>query len=130
MFYGNINELTRQNTFFRKVLHTGEYAQLVVMSIACGEDIGEEVHTHTDQLLYFVQGEGEAILAGEIRFVTSGDMVVIPAGKTHNIKNIGQTPLQLFSIYAPSQHPDGTIHKTKQDALHAEGHSDQRQWYE
>src|SRR3989344_6069241 len=120
MFAEDIKKLTRENTNFRKVLHTGEYSQIVAMSIPVGGDIGEEVHPDTDQILAFVDGEGEAILAGETREVEEHDVVFVPAGTTHNFKNTGDEDLKLYTVYAPPEHPDGTIHKTKEDAEQAE----------
>lgn len=117
MFAEDIKQLTKENTNFRKVLHTGKQSQIVAMSIPVGEDIGEEVHPDTDQILFFVKGEAEAILNGEKRQVEEHDVVFVPAGTTHNFKNIGDEDLKLFTVYAPPEHPDGTVHKTKQEAL-------------
>lgn len=116
MFAEDIKQLTKENTNFRKVLHTGQYNQLVAMSIPVGGDIGEEVHPSTDQVLFFVEGEGEAILNGETRHVKKHDVVFVPAGVTHNFKNVGDEDLKLFTVYAPPEHPDGTVHATKADA--------------
>ena len=44
--------------------------------------------------------------------------IIIPAGKWHNLTNIGNVPIKLYSIYAPPNHPKGTIHRTKADAEH------------
>ena len=120
MFAEDIKKLARENTNFRKVLHTGEYSQIVAMSIPVGGDIGEEVHTDTDQILAFVKGTGEAILAGEKKKVGENDVVFVPAGTTHNFKNAGDEDLKLYTVYAPPHHPDGTIHATKEDAAKAE----------
>jgi len=121
MFAEDIKKLTKENTNFRKVLHTGQYSQIVAMNIPVGGDIGEEVHPNTDQILFFVEGEGEAILAGETKGVEEHDVVFVPAGTTHNFKNVGDEDLKLFTVYAPPHHPDGTIHATKADAQKAEG---------
>ena len=102
------------------MLHTGEHSQIVAMSIPVGGDIGEEVHPNTDQMLFFVDGEGEAILDGETRKVEEHDVVFVPAGTRHNFKNTGDEDLKLFTVYAPPEHPDGTIHKTKEEAQKAE----------
>lgn len=120
MFAEDIKKLTKENTNFRKVLHTGKHSQIVAMSIIVGEEIGEEVHSDIDQLLFFVTGECEAILNGEMRRVEKHDVVFVPAGTTHNFKNVGDEDLKLFTVYAPPEHPDGTIHKTKEDAEKAE----------
>lgn len=117
IFVGDIKKLTKENSNFRKVLHTGVHSQIVAMSIPRGDDIGEEVHETTDQILFFVDGEGEAIVAGETRSVGEHDVVFIPAGIIHNVKNNGDEPLKLFTVYAPPQHPDGTVHATKEEAV-------------
>lgn len=116
MFAEDIKKLTKENTNFRKVLVTGKHSQIVAMSIPVGGDIGEEVHPDTDQILTFVDGEGEAILNGETRSVEKHDVVFVPAGTKHNFKNTGDEDLKLFTVYAPAEHADGTIHKTKTDA--------------
>ena len=110
MFAQDIKKLTKENTNFRKVLHTGQYNQIVAMSIPVGGDIGEEVHQNTDQILFFVDGEGEAILNGETKRVEKHDVVFVPAGVTHNFKNVGTEDLKLFTVYAPPHPPYRTIH--------------------
>lgn len=116
MFVEDIKKLTKENTNFRTVLHTGKFSQIVAMSLPVGGDIGEEVHNNVDQILVFVDGEGEAILNGETRKVEEHDVVFVPAGATHNFKNTGDEELKLFTVYSPPEHPDGTVHKTKEDA--------------
>lgn len=120
MFAEDIKKLTVENTNFRTVFHTGEHSQIVGMSIPVGGEIGEEVHAENDQILYFVTGVGEAIISGETRTVTENVMVHVPAGATHNFKNTGQTDLKLVTVYSPPEHPDGTIHATKDEADRAE----------
>lgn len=120
MYAEDIKKLTKENTNFRKVLHTGVHSQIVAMNIPVGEDIGEETHEGVDQILYFVDGECEAILNGEVRKVEEHDIVFVPAGMQHNFRNIGDEDLKLFTVYAPPEHPDGTIHATKADAQKAE----------
>lgn len=120
MYATDIKKLTEENTNFRTVLHTGQHSQIVAMSIPVGGDIGEETHEDTDQMLFFVDGEGEAILSGETRKVEEHDVVFVPAGTTHNFKNVGDEDLKLFTVYAPPEHPDGTVHKTKAEAEAAE----------
>ena len=119
MFAEDIKKLAKENDNFRKVIHTGEHSQLVLMSLKPGEEIGEEIH-QVDQMLFFVDGEGEAILSGETKSFKEHDVVYVPAGTKHNFKNTGDEPLKLFTVYAPSQHPDGTVHKTKEEAEKAE----------
>lgn len=116
MYAEDIKKLTKENTNFRTVLYTGKQAQIVAMSIPVGEDIGEEVHPNTDQIIFIVDGDGEAILNGETRRIEEHDVVFVPAGTTHNFKNIGDEELKLFTVYAPPEHLDGTVHKTKEDA--------------
>jgi mannose-6-phosphate isomerase-like protein (cupin superfamily) len=112
----DIVEATRQNEFFRQVLSTGPHAQVVVMSIPPGGEIGEEVHEGVDQVLAFVVGEGVAILEGEESHVGPDRLVHVPAGMRHNVVNRGSFPLRLYTVYAPPQHVQGTIHRTKAEA--------------
>ena len=119
-FQTNVVKEAKENEFFRKVLYTGKHAQLVLMSIAVGEDIGEETHDNVDQLLFFVQGKGEAVIEGSATPIEAGDMTFVPAGTLHNFKNIGDEALKLYTVYSPANHPDGTIHKTKAEAEAAE----------
>lgn len=116
MYAEDIKKLTKENTNFRKVLHTGKKSQIVAMCIPVGGDIGEEIHPDTDQILFFVKGKGEAILNGETKQVEEHDVVFVEAGTKHNFKNIGDEDLKLFTVYAPPEHADGTTHKTKEDA--------------
>ena len=106
----------KANTFFRQVLSTGPNAQVVVMSIPPGGEIGEEVHGHVDQVLAFVDGEGVAILEGIESPVGPDRLVHVPAGMRHNVVNRGRTDLRLYTVYAPPQHAPGTIHRTKAEA--------------
>ena len=115
-FNEDIIERTKRNTWFREVVATGTHAQVVVMSIPPGGEIGEEVHEHVDQVLTFVTGEGTAILAGERSRVGPGRLVLVPAGTLHNIVNDGPTDLRLYTIYAPPEHAPRTIHHTKAEA--------------
>ncbi len=119
-YKGNIEELTLNNTYFRQVIYTAPHSQLVLMSLKPNEDIGKEIHT-VDQFFRFESGNGKAIIDGKEYEVKDGDAVVVPAGSEHNII-AGSEGLKLYTIYSPFQHPDGTIHKTKQDAIAAEGH--------
>lgn len=116
MFAEDIKKLTKENANFRKVLYTGSHSQIVAMNIPVGGDIGEEVHPNTDQILFLVDGRAEAILNGETRKVEKHDVVFVPAGTTHNFKNIGAADLKLFTVYAPPAHPDRTVHLTKEQA--------------
>jgi len=118
-FRADLKELSKDNDDFRRVVFTGEHAQLVLMALGIAEDIGEEVHT-VDQILYSVAGEGESILEGQVKPFGKGDVVAVPAGTRHNIRNTGDDPLRLFTVYAPPQHARDTIHQTKADALRDE----------
>jgi mannose-6-phosphate isomerase-like protein (cupin superfamily) len=109
-----------QNEAFRREVVTGEHSQVVVMTIPPGGEIGEEVHDHVDQVLVFVQGDGEAIIAGETSPVRANSLAFVPAGTRHNFRNTGSIPLRLFTVYAPPEHPAGTVHETKSDADAAE----------
>lgn len=112
----DIAQLARDNSTFRTVVKTTEHMQVVLMSLLPGEDIGSEVH-HLDQALVIVDGHGEAVLDGQTQAVSPGHMVVVPAGTEHNIINSNEGAMKLYTIYAPPDHRDGTIHRTKADAL-------------
>ncbi|MFA6254387.1 MAG: cupin domain-containing protein [Candidatus Paceibacterota bacterium] len=113
----NIEEKTQANNYFREVLFTAKNCQLVVMSLNPNEDIGEEVHT-LDQFLRVESGEGKAVLDGEETMISDGFCVVVPAGTRHNVINTSSSvALKLYTLYAPPEHRDGTIHKTKAEAL-------------
>ena len=113
-YISNIEKATLENTDYRRVLYTAKNSQLVLMSIALGDEIGEETH-HLDQFLRFEEGEGKVILDGVEHNVSDGFAVVIPQGTKHNVINTGSTHLKLYSIYSPAEHKDGTVHKTKSD---------------
>lgn len=120
-FAGNIEKETLKNNYFRKVLFTGKYAQLVVMCLQQGEEIGNEVHKTVDQFFRIEQGEAKFILNGkEVHIAKNSDAVIVPAGTFHNVINISNGQLKLYTIYSPPNHPDKTIHKTKADAEKAE----------
>lgn len=123
-YVGPIEKQTVDNKFFRQVLFTGKHCQLVVMCLQPGEDIGEEVHADVDQFFRIEEGEAKFVFnKTEEHVVQSGDAVVVPAGTFHNVINISKTQsLKLYTVYAPPNHPDGTIHKTKEEAEEAEKH--------
>ncbi|MCF7834266.1 MAG: cupin domain-containing protein [Candidatus Pacebacteria bacterium] len=115
-YTNNLEEQSIKNDNFREVLHTSGNMQLVVMSLLPLEDIGEEVH-HLDQFIRVEKGNGKAILNGEEFALADGSAVIVPSGTTHNIINTSATEkMKLYTIYAPSNHPEGTIHKTKAEA--------------
>lgn len=111
----NIEEATKQNENFRKVLYTATFSQLVVMNIPAGEDIGAEVH-ELDQFIRIEQGSGKAVLDGVEHAVEAEYAIVIPAGTNHNIINTGSGEMKLYSVYSPPEHRDGVVHPTKADA--------------
>ena len=115
-FHDDIVALAKQNENFRREVITGQHSQVVLMSLAPGEDIGEEVHADVDQTLVFVSGEGEAILDGEKSAITPNSLYFVPAGTRHNFINTGQTPMKLFTIYAPPEHAPGAVFKTRAEA--------------
>ncbi|PSS06785.1 hypothetical protein M430DRAFT_111126 [Amorphotheca resinae ATCC 22711] len=100
---------------FRKVLWTGLYSQVVMMTIPVGGDIGDEVHT-VDQALTFTSGIGRATVNGKDQDIKAGDMVVVPAGTQHQFINTGPTPLILYTIYSPAEHAPTTVHHNKKQA--------------
>lgn len=110
----------RDNDAFRREVQTGEHEQVVVMAIPPGGEIGSEVHADTDQVLIFVDGQGEADLDGESSSVGQDQLVFVRAGVRHNFRNTGERPLRLITIYAPPEHPPGTVHRTKAEADAAE----------
>jgi mannose-6-phosphate isomerase-like protein (cupin superfamily) len=117
-FKSNIEKDTLSNSDFRRVLYTGKNSQLVLMNLRPGEEIGEEAHKTIDQFFRFEKGEGIVSIDGIKRNVTDGDAVVIPAGARHNVINTSKTTeLKLYTIYSPPEHHDGTVRKTKADAL-------------
>ena len=120
MQHFTIATVAEQSKDFRRVLWTGEHAQLVIMTIPVDGEIGEEVHPDTDQILTFVSGVGEAQIDGEKQEVAQGDLVAVPAGAKHNFLNTGPNPLVLYTVYGPPEHADGAVHHTKEEADEAE----------
>lgn len=118
-FVINIEEAARQNKTYRTALWTGNHLQLTLMSINPGEDIGLEVHPHVDQFIRIEQGQGITQMGKTKdnlnfnRMVFDGSAIFVPAGTWHNVTNTGQTPLKLYTIYAPPNHPFGTVEPTK-----------------
>lgn len=122
----NIEEVTKENPNFRTAIWTGKHLQLTLMSIEVGGEIGLEVHPNTDQFIRIEKGQGIVKMGDNKdnldfqRRVYDDYAIIIPAGKWHNVINTGNTPLKLYSIYAPPQHPKGTVHATKAIADAAE----------
>lgn len=127
-FVVNIEEAAKQNKNFRIALWTGKHLQVTLMSIDIGEDIGLEVHPTVDQFLRIEKGQGIVKMGDSKshlyfrRKVYDDDAIMVPAGMWHNLINTGNKPLKLYTIYAPPEHPFGTVHKTKADAMEAEKH--------
>jgi mannose-6-phosphate isomerase-like protein (cupin superfamily) len=121
-YVGPIEKQTLKNDFFRQVLFTGRHAQLVVMSLKPGEEIGNEVHKNVDQFFRIEQGEATFVLEGKEKHVAKdGDAVIVRAGTYRNVINASKTTkLKLYTIYSPPNHPDKTLHKTKAEADKAE----------
>ncbi|OLS38180.1 cupin [Alkalihalophilus pseudofirmus] len=125
-FVVDIEEATKENTNFRTALWTGEHFQLTLMSIDVGDDIGLETHPNLDQFLRIEEGQGIVQMGDSPenlylqQEVEDDYAIFVPAGYYHNLINTGDEPLKLYSIYAPPEHPFGTVHETKEDALAAE----------
>ncbi len=119
-YVNNIEKETLENDFFRKEVFTGKLMQMTVMSILPGDDIGAEVHNDTDQFLRIEQGTGKAIIGDQEYDVADDFVIIIPAGMNHNVINTGEIAMKLYSIYTPAEHPKGTIHKDKAEAVAAE----------
>jgi len=114
----NIEEQTVSNENFRQVVYTGKYLQLVLMSLKPGEDIGMEVHPDVDQFFRRDQGQGKIIINGQETEVTDGFAIVVPAGAEHNLINTSTNQeLKLYTIYAPPNHPDSTVHHSREEAM-------------
>lgn len=117
-YFDNIEEATLNNTNFRKVLFTGAHAQLVVMCLKPGEDIGTEVHDNVDQFFRIDSGQAKVIMNGEEFVGGDGFAFIVPAGVEHNVINTSTTKdLKLYTIYSPANHPAGTIHPTREEAM-------------
>jgi mannose-6-phosphate isomerase-like protein (cupin superfamily) len=117
-FEANLEEETKKNTDFRKVLYTGKYSQLVLMCLKPKEDIGEETHDDVDQFFRFEEGEGVVIIDATKHTVKDGSGVIVPSGAKHNIINTSGTKnLKLYTIYSPPEHQDKVVRKTKQEAI-------------
>ena len=121
-YVGSIEQQALKNSYFRRVLFTGKHAQLVVMCLQPGEEIGNEMHPDVDQFFRIEQGEAMFVLGVRDEHpVRDGDAIVVPAGTYHNIRNSSKTtPLRLYTIYSPPNHPDGTLHETGAVAAAAE----------
>lgn len=129
-FVVDIEEMTLANENFRTAVWTGAHFQMTLMTIPVGGEVGLEVHPETDQFLRLEQGQAR-VLMGPAKDTLNqewraGDdwSIIVPAGTWHNIVNVGQEPLKLYSIYAPPHHPHGTVHRTHAEAMAAEEEED------
>src|SRR5690606_3445340 len=122
----NISQAAKQNQTYRTALWTGKHFQITLMNITVGGDIGLEIHPHTDQFIRVEAGQGLVQMGDskevlEFKAIAADDFaIIIPAGKWHNVTNIGYQPLNLYVKYAPTEHPYGTVQETKQAAMAAE----------
>ncbi len=112
----NIIKDASANGLFRRVLFTGKKSQLVVMSIPPGGEVGEETHAHVEQTLFFLSGTGEGMLDGDRFPIGPGDVAVVTPGTRHNFRNTGREDLKIYTVYAPPNHIDGRVHRTKAEA--------------
>lgn len=124
-FIAPIEDETKENNNFRKVLYTGKHSQLVLMCLQPGEEIGMETHTENDQFFRFESGAGKCIIDGQEHEVKDGTAVVVPVGAEHNIINTSDSEsLKLYTIYSPAHHKDGIVRATKQEAIDNEAEFD------
>lgn len=115
-YHTNIFKDAQENENFRRVLFTGPNSQLVIMNIPPGGEVGEEIHTYTEQTLFFLSGSGEGALDDKKFPIGPGDVVVVTPGTKHNFWNTGTEALKIYTVYAPPNHIDGRVHATRADA--------------
>ena len=115
-FHDDIEKLTTNNADFRRVLYTGKSIQLVLMTLQPGEEIGSEVHDDRDQFFRFEEGSGKVDIDDNSYDVVDGSGIIVPQGARHNVRNTGNEPLKLYTLYAPPEHKDGVVQATKADA--------------
>jgi mannose-6-phosphate isomerase-like protein (cupin superfamily) len=129
-YVGSLENHTLENEYFREVLYTGKYAQLVLMCLKPGEEIGNGVHAEVDQFFYFEQGKANFVLNGkETQMLKSGDAVLVPAGMNHNVVNASRTgKLKFYTIFSPPNQPAYKIFKTKTDAAKAGSKVNDTDW--
>jgi len=115
-YHDDIEQQTTANRDFRHVLYTGHHLQLVLMTLQPGEEIGAEVHEDRDQFFRFEEGSGAVDIDDNRYEVTDGSGVIVPAGSRHNVRNTGDGPLKLYTLYGPPEHMDGVVQSTKAEA--------------
>ena len=125
-FVDDIEALTIASDDFRRVVYTGRYLQLVLMSLKPGEEIGSEVHADHDQFFRIESGRGEVVIDGKRHPIEDDDAVVVPAGARHNVINTGNEPLKLYTLYGPPEHREGVVHATRPEAESDDEHFDGR----
>jgi mannose-6-phosphate isomerase-like protein (cupin superfamily) len=124
-FNTNLENETRKNSDFRRVLYTGKYSQLVLMSLKPGEEIGMETHKDVDQFFRIEEGKGKVVIDGVEHSVKNGTGVIVPAGAKHNVVNMSKSlDLKLYTIYSPPEHQDHVVRHTKVEAQASEEHFD------
>ena len=123
-FVDDIGQLTEGNADFRRVLYTGHYLQLVLMTLAPGEEIGAEVHADRDQFFRVEAGAGEIEIDGTTSPVAAEFAMIVPAGARHNVRCVGAEPLRLYTLYGPPEHRDGVEFATRAQAEAAHEHFD------
>jgi mannose-6-phosphate isomerase-like protein (cupin superfamily) len=116
-YVANIGSMSNENENFRKVVYTDAKLQLVLMKLNPNEDIGEETHQHVEQVLAITSNSGMSVLDGVERPIKAGDIVIVPPGTKHNIVNGPGEAMKIITTYVPPNHIDGTVHKTKADAI-------------
>ncbi|MGE5379343.1 MAG: cupin domain-containing protein [Candidatus Saccharibacteria bacterium] len=112
-FITNIEDETRNNTDYRRVLYTAKHSQVVLMNLRPGEEIGMEAHDDGDQFFRFEEGQGRVIINGHEFEVSDGSAAIVPSGAMHNVVNTGPSDLKLYTIYSPPQHRDKVVESTK-----------------
>jgi mannose-6-phosphate isomerase-like protein (cupin superfamily) len=121
----DIEDATRRNEDFRRVVYTAKHMQLVLMALEPGEEIGEEIHD-VDQFFRIEAGVGEVVIDGERSLITRDTVVVVPAGARHNVVNTGSAALKLYTIYSPPHHRDALVEATRAEAMQDEG----QEWFD
>jgi mannose-6-phosphate isomerase-like protein (cupin superfamily) len=115
-YHDDIEQQTTSNSDFRRVLYTGHHLQLVLMTLQAGEEIGAEIHKDRDQFFRFEEGRGQVDIDDNTYDVVDGSGVIVPAGARHNVRNTGDDPLKLYTLYGPPEHKDGVVQSTKAEA--------------
>ena len=123
-FVDDIGRLTQENQDYRRVLYTGHHMQLVLMTLKAGEEIGDETHEDRDQFFRVEAGEGEIVIDGARHRVAAEFAMIVPAGARHNVRNDGQDPLKLYTLYGPPEHRRDVVQRTKAEAERDSEHFD------